>query len=126
MPSMNEVRTTHNTILETAKSRVSQQPYLPLSPVGVTADGDVMLCAAACLAFAGLQVLGSVTEARRFQSKLAETRDSQIVEAAFARLGWKEEACHDFMNKNDASPSSARKDLVLGMLGRISAEELFA
>jgi hypothetical protein len=83
----------------TALARAEEQGYLPDSPAEV-ADGEAVLCAAACIAYAGLKLKRPGHE-QQLCSSLSRSRNKQIVVDAYATLGLPPSACFDTMAIND-------------------------
>lgn len=96
-------------ILRRAVRIAELQDEMPLSPASRNDSGKISLCAAACLAYAGLEVLVSLEEARRFACLLAEPNSGVSVELAFGRLGWKPDLCRMMRIDNDRTPATLRK-----------------
>ena len=81
--------------LETAEA----QGALPESP-GAVAGGSFHLCAAACVAYAGLRRQDEA-KAKAFRTLLGATRSKQTVGDAFEELGLGQTACVVTMGLND-------------------------
>jgi len=112
---------TKNAIIAVALKRMASQLYVPRSPADFDEEGEITLCAAACLAFAGLSVTESPSEARAFERRIADSRDSGLIESAFEQIGWSKSSCNYWMQQNDVTPPDVRKREMLRMLARAVA-----
>lgn len=66
----------------------NSQGYLADSPAEINNNGNITLCAAACLAYAGIEIEDGDLCAEEFSRKLvAEKKKSEIIEV-FKRFGW--------------------------------------
>lgn len=83
----------------TALSVAQEQGFLPDSPAE-TVDRELRLCAAACVAYAGLKLMRPGRE-EKFRSSLRTQRDKQIVISAFSELGLSRAVCLEAMMIND-------------------------
>ena len=95
------------------------QSSVPLSPAGVDKTGRLTLCAAACLAVAGLEIRRSMSHERAFEFALAKTGSKNKVRMAYRDLGWDDSLCERLMTTNDAAPADRRKDIVLNALAEL-------
>src|SRR6516164_6770527 len=78
-----------------------RQSSIPVSPGRVNQDGEVLLCAAACFAAAGLEYAFGAGERERFARNVAYSKDKDLVYQAFERLGWPKVSCIKKMEPND-------------------------
>lgn len=92
---------------------IAVQSRVPTSPVEVENTGKINLCAAACLAYAGLQVAFSEQEAKLFETELMRTRSSSVIEEAFETFGWGRDLCGVILQFNDNLSPELRKARVL-------------
>jgi hypothetical protein len=84
-----------------AINRAEGQGYLPNSP-GVRDGANVALCAAACIAYAGLN--DSYPESSNaFLEEIGKFQDKQVVINAYKLLGLPEVACIQTMHTNDST-----------------------
>lgn len=90
-----------------AWQRIEAQPSTPKSPAEIN-QGKTCLCAAACLAWAGLKVQTSSAAASRFEEDLGRARDFRLVRAAFDQLGWGQSLCNAKLAMNDETPDDQR------------------
>ncbi len=101
------------------------QAALPNSPGRRLSSGAVALCAAACLALAGLEVRYGAEQAAAFRADVGATGSKRPVMEAFERLGLGRDACAAIMHMNDrTSPVdrvAALADLLTGRCGRPGA-----
>lgn len=100
---------------EFASRIAATQPAVPRSPVE-TVDGRLTLCAAACLATAGLYLYVSPEDAARFEDELGESRSFALVIDAFDRLGWDRRYCLNALQFNDSRTPRHRKSEVVDYL----------
>ena len=84
------------------------QGYFPNSPSERVEDRTA-LCAAACIAYAGLKVTAPVL-AEIFMDEVGVMQDKRIVVDAFMSFGLSEEVCFATMALNDASAPAERID----------------
>lgn len=92
-----------------------RQGYLPNSPGEYSSTGEVQLCAAACIAYAGLK-LKEPSNAKKFSEKIGQSRDKNIIIDAFKNLGLSESVCASVLALNDASHPEERLDMLIGLL----------
>ena len=102
-----------------------EQGTLPNSPGRRSSGGAVALCAAACLAWAGLEARYGADQAAAFRTEVGATGSKQPVVDAFERLGLGRDACVITMSVNDRTPPADRvaalADLLAGRRGRPGA-----
>lgn len=103
-------------VIDSAMQILSNQPYVPKSPVERNNDGKVNFCLAAAVAKAGFQVMESESKAKAFEDELVETQSKEVLEQAFVRLGWGVEPCRAKLALNDSTSPSIRKSAVLHYL----------
>ena len=98
------------------------QSSVPLSPAGVDKTGRLTLCAAACLAMAGLEIRRSMSHGTAFAFALAKTGSKNKVRMAYRDLGWDHSLCVSLMTANDAAPADRRKNIVLKALAELDVQ----
>jgi len=95
-----------------AAKLIRAQSKVPKSPVGVDANGSIVLCAAACLAYAGLQDAFSREVADNFALHLAKTKSFIEVKQAFEKLQWPIAVCNGYFDLNDGTPEQIRQNVI--------------
>ena len=102
-----------------------EQGTLPDSPGRRSSSGAVALCAAACLAEAGLEVHCGAEQAAALRAEVGATGLKQPVVDAFERLGLGRDACAALMLMNDQTAPTDRvvalADLLTDRRGRPGA-----
>lgn len=112
MKTLNEIsRSWASSALAIAK----QQGFLPNSPAEIR-NGELQLCAAACVAYAGLK-LRSPGQERDLYFSLMDRSDKQTVLDAFAKLGLSPESCQRAMVINDQTEPEHRIAVLRQALG---------
>jgi hypothetical protein len=107
--------------VERAKTILTSQSFIPLSPAATAANGDLCLCAAASLALAGIESeLGGVA-ADEFRSSIC-SMSSNDLEQVFERLEWTPGLCADMRACNDAAPPEHRLDVVIAKLEDLAVQ----
>lgn len=95
-----------------AAKMIDEQPVVPKSPAEQS-YGRINLCAAACLAKAGLHLYASPEEAAEFEENVEITRSFALVGATFDRFNWDRRICNSALQFNDSQAPESRKDSVL-------------
>ncbi len=90
------------TVKSTAQDLWDRQQFAPISPVQRGPNGDIQLCAAACLAAASIKVRSGDDAAGEFARNLANTGDRDFVRSEFEHLGLSRETCDQVFQRNDA------------------------
>lgn len=103
-------------VIISAIDKINSQALLPTSPVGQDAIGNMVLCAAACLAYAGFKIHQSSIKSDTFERRLYINRDYQTVFEAFKELGWSEISCTEWMTYNDSIHVTERKKKIIEKL----------
>ena len=98
-----------------AVSLAEAQGYLPNSP-GEFVDGKYRLCAAACIACAGLRTMQPGRE-DDFCSSLRVSNSKKSVADAFVSLGLSQAACSETMALNDSTLNQLRLTALHQALG---------
>lgn len=115
-------------VVEEALNVVRQQSTVPRSPAGTDPAGEPVLCAAACLAFAGLKSLKGPQSALAFRDELGRDRSFALVERTFIDLGWNVDECRQKLIDNDSASDRERKAVVtrcfLSMLDRAAVKRV--
>jgi hypothetical protein len=106
-------------IVKLAAERFAVQQIAPKSPCAFTANGDLALCAAAMLAWAGLTVRHGAAEAQQFEKRLAASGSKSLLEDTFQRLGWSAEQCRRVLEFNDSAAAPERKPKILGFFASL-------
>lgn len=104
--------------LEWANKAISiakNQQYLPNSPGEITRDGDIFMCAAACIAYAGLDFIDR-QKAEEFKKEISKNLSKQTVRNAYSFLGLSEKSCDETMLINDQYSSDKRIEILIQML----------
>src|SRR4051812_9514591 len=96
-------------LIERAREIVLGQRIVPLSPAAFTEQGDVVLCAAACLACAGLERKDGPVAAANWADGLARCGSTKDLVAAFEYLGWDVDVCREKIAFNDRMPADTRQ-----------------
>ncbi len=109
-------------VLRLASQFVARQPRVGFSPAEADEEGRVNLCAAACLAKAGMHLSFSESAARNFEEEIAATLSSSLLEDAFERLGWDMSVCQRVRQANNNLPAGVRKPEVLRMFEKLRRE----
>ena len=89
-----------------ALARAREQECLPESPAKVV-DSEILLCAAACIAYAGLKLKRPGAE-KVLCSSLLKRSDKTLVVDAFAELGLSSTTCFYTMSINDETEPEHR------------------
>lgn len=97
------------------------QEALPDSPGRLSSGGAVALCAAACLAVAGLELHCGAAHAAEFRAEVGATGSKRPVIDAFERLGLGRDACAAVMHMNDRTASANRVTALADLLTDKSA-----
>ena len=84
------------------------QASLPDSPGRRTRGGVVALCAAACIAYVGLEIRCGAAHAAAFRADVGATGSKQIVIDAFECLGLGRDTCMATMATNDRTAPADR------------------
>ena len=92
------------------------QAALPDSPGRHSSSGAVALCAAACLAVAGLEIHYGAEYAAAFRAEVGATGSKRPVMDAFERLGLGRGACAALMHMNDRTAPADRVAALAGLL----------
>ena len=94
------------------------QAAVPDSPGRRSEDGAVALCAAACVAHAGLELRYGADRAEAFRADVGTTGSKRLVVDAFERLGLDGDACAYTMAVNDRTAPAGRIDALARLLAR--------
>ena len=100
---------------KSALAIAKQQGFLPNSPAEIR-NGELQLCAAACVAYAGLKIMSPGRE-RDLYSSLMSTNNKQTVLNAFAELGLSLESYQRAMLINDQTEPERRIEVLRLTLG---------
>jgi len=96
-----------NDILDRTKEIIVEQGSLPMSPC-VVGDPSERMCGAACLVYAGLELTGSSSEAKKYRDRLLETGDKSIVNSYAEKLtGINLSMVDSVFTRNDSSPTGS-------------------
>lgn len=98
---------------ELAKRTARYQGMLARSPASIGPDGSVMMCAAACIAYAALRVKDGLKAAEDFRRKLKRPSESVSLEKTFEHLNLSTTLCRMIRIENDLYDSSRRLDWFL-------------
>jgi len=101
--------------LRVAQQFAHLQGGLALSPAEVRQDGTVKLCAAACVAFAAIQVTQGIASAKKFRAELASTANANVLEQTFEHFGFGKSLCSLIRIENDRLAPDARLSWFLGL-----------
>ena len=102
-------------LVKRAREIVLAQRAVPMSPAAYTSEGDIVLCAAACLAYAGLERRDGPIAAVSWAHALARCGSTRELVEAFTELGWDVEMCREKIDFNDRMPADARQQEVASM-----------
>lgn len=114
---MNYAPTVTSSWTNRALDIAAAQGTLASSPAEHGPNGQTVLCAASCIAYAGL-VEADASEAASFLRDLARRRDKAAVSAAYQRLGLSAELAEATMARNDSTAPAERVSLLAGLLDR--------
>jgi hypothetical protein len=104
-----------NRIVARAGAILTSQSFVPLSPAATGVNGDICLCAAASLAFAGIETEFGSAAADEFRATIC-SMSSKGLEEVFERLGWTPSLCAAIREPNDAASPDDRLGLVITKL----------
>lgn len=113
-----------NNILERAKKIGTEQGFLPLSPYSVDAESKVALCAAACLAYAGLENISKQTADGFVAALIMDLSDTALYEA-FDQLNWPTAVCEHVRIENDKSSPDVRLSKFLSTCTKLQERNTF-
>lgn len=99
-----------------ALSIASGQGTLANSPAELGLNGQLVMCTASCIAYAGL-LETDMSEAATFLGALTDSSGKSAVVAAYQRLGLSAELANATMAQNDRTPSEDRISLLATLLG---------
>lgn len=99
-------------VRERAAEAYIDQDQRPMSPIDWNSSGEVQLCAAAMIAFIGLEAVEGTETSQMFLTELTAFRDKAVVISAFRQLGWSEHAAVEMFRANDAVPAHRRGECV--------------
>jgi hypothetical protein len=102
-------------VLQVAQQIARRQGGLATSPVEVYPDGDIRLCAAACVGFAALRLADGDAIAQAFRNELASSTNAPILEQTFERFGFGKLLCSLIRIENDRLPPEARLNWFLDL-----------
>jgi hypothetical protein len=94
-------------ILSQAKHLAARQGSLAASPATLQGN-QVLLCAAACLAYAGFEERAGKEAARKLAERLVGPTGSAELYTAFDDLGWGRDLCRSIRQDNDFQGHSQR------------------
>jgi hypothetical protein len=95
--------------IDYASQIIQLQGATPSSPGLMLADGTVVLCAAAALAAAGLEMSEQHERRQRFIEEILANRSSDGIRKVFTELGWPVQVCDRAVAKNDQLPPEERQ-----------------
>jgi len=110
------MNTLPSNVLRHAQRIVMAQDSTPVSPCAADNKGNVVLCAAAAVAAAALEIRSGSQERHLFEKELATSGDSGRVRDVFTSFGWSTELCNILMRQNDSFSDRRRTELVSGLL----------
>ena len=96
-----------------AKQIACEQGMLARSPASINSDGSIVMCAAACIAYAALKIKVGLKVAEDFQRKLICRSENISLEKTFAGVNLPEALCRMIRIENDKQVSSQRLDWFL-------------
>lgn len=98
-----------------AKTIAQSQGVLSNSPATMMHDKSIVLCAAACFAYAGILSAKGESEAFKFKQSLIGTNGSKLLDKSFEDLGWPSAACKAMRLENDSMSIADRLPWFLSM-----------
>jgi hypothetical protein len=103
-------------VLALARRILTAQPAVPLSPGYLDEKSGPLLCTAAAIAAAGVEIADGASARRDFEEKLLRSRDKRLVAEAFRARAWPVELCDLAMTTNDALDAGERGRRVVALL----------
>jgi hypothetical protein len=108
-------------IYERAEEILEAQPVVPLSPVSV-GDQGMLLCSAAALIAAGLEVLHSPAAREDFERTLVGADSKAALYRMVDALGWDRRLCANILLKNDRFGDDERKVRAVALVREMAVE----
>ncbi len=102
--------------IEKAINLAKSQKGLANSPAEIDSSGNIQLCAAACLAYVGIESVDGKKHADEFLKKLANNSKSDVIKV-FEKFGWGKQFCETIMIQNDETPRNLRIQAFIEIVG---------
>ena len=109
-------------VISGAIERIKHQKHTPISPCSVDDKGNINLCTAASVAFAGLLSVYGQEAATNFENALKQKRDVELLYSTFDKLGWERQICSTMKIFNDSVHPDKRTEEVIRFLSSYSVE----
>jgi hypothetical protein len=111
-------------ILALARRILARQSTVPESPGYLDEKGGPLLCTAAAIAAAGVELAGDAEARRGFEQSLLRSGDKRLVADAFRARAWPVALCDLAMTTNDRLDPLERQAAVLTMLAAAEAAHI--
>lgn len=102
-------------IIHRAQDLATSQGTLAISPAGRAPTGEVVMCAAACVAYAAIEKRTGAKAAQSFRNSLLSRHASEKLLGAFESFGSTREICTAMLKFNNAQPVAQRLDWFLSL-----------
>jgi hypothetical protein len=103
-------------VLTLARRILAAQATVPVSPGYLDENRGPLLCTAAAIAAAGVEIADGATARRDFEQRLLRSRDKRLVAEAFRARAWPVELCDLAMTTNDKFDAGERRRKVVALL----------